>query len=184
VGRRERARTLTIEERRAEVARLAKMAWTETRIAAELGCSQPTVCRDLKMILAELAENRIEDAAQARELAREKLSTAEAACMSILVHSEEGDPELALKATDRLVKIQERLARMYGIDAPERVENTISGGSELTPEAIASATARVFGELAHAGTGDDARNGRLSADGQPDGDPGEPPPEQDSNPAA
>jgi len=124
------------------VARLVKLAWTETRIAEELGCSQGTVSKDLKVILAELAEHRIADAEQGRALAREKLGTAEEACVGILLQARDTDPELALKATDRLVRIAERIAKLYGLDAPERLDATLTEGP--SPEAAARAIREVF----------------------------------------
>ena len=164
MGRAEKARHWSIEERRAEVARLLRMGCSERAVADELGIPKSTVHDDAVAIAEELVANRVGNAEQMRALATERIAAAAAECHRVLQTASGSDPELVLKATDRIERLESRLAKMWGIDAPERVENTISSGAELTPEAIASATARVFGELAHAGTGDDARNGRVSAD--------------------
>lgn len=137
-----KARAWAIEERRAEVAKLLRRGWTERRIAEELGIPKSTVHTDAEAIAEELVANRVSDAEKARALAAERLAVAHAACIQVLEGAEAGDPELVLKATDRIERIEARIARMWGLDAPERVDATVTEGP--TPTAAARLVREVF----------------------------------------
>jgi len=47
------------------------------------------------------------------------------------------DPGPALAAIDRLLKIQERRARLLGLDAPTKVDTTITESAQLAPDTAA-----------------------------------------------
>lgn len=131
MGQAKKARDWTITTRRAEVARLLRKGWTARRIAEAVGFSLGTVSADCKFIAAELVEHRIADTEQARALAAERLAVVTTTAAGILARSRSTDPELALKAADRIVKVEERTARMYGLDAATEVLVTQRLESEL-----------------------------------------------------
>ncbi len=164
-----KAREWAREERRTEVARLLKKGWTERQMAAELEVPKSTIHEDVEFIATELVEARIADAEKARALAADKLAVAERAVIQVLETASDVDPELALKATDRLVRIHERLAKMYGTDAPEKIDATLTEGP--SPEAAARLVREAFQteETHEAGH----RGGRPGdAPGPADGDAG------------
>lgn len=126
-----KARAWAIGERRAEVARLLRKGWTERRIADHLGIPKSTAHEDAAFVAAELVANRVSDAEQCRALATERLAVVRSAAASIMSAARGTDPELALKAADRIVKVEERTAKMYGLDAATEVLVTQRLESEL-----------------------------------------------------
>ena len=57
------------------------------------------------------------------------------------------DPELALKAVDRLVKLMDREAKLSGLDTPVRVETSWAGGVSEADREIAAAVAAAEAEV-------------------------------------
>jgi hypothetical protein len=112
-----------LEERRAKVAEFMLARWSYRRIAADLGVGYGTVERDAAAIKAEWRARRAEaiDELIAGELAR--LDTAEAAIWGDVAGGSFG-------AIDRLLSIQERRAKLLGLDAPTKVAPTSPDGSE------------------------------------------------------
>lgn len=133
-------KTTDSAERDAEAARLRGLGWSYRRIAREMGYAnasgpQKAVQRALAAIQQEAAEE-----VRALELARLDGLWEKAAEIfgkdSLLVQqgrvvrvpvdidgtaSPVVDEELKLKALDRLLRIQERRARLLGLDAPSRL---------------------------------------------------------------
>lgn len=127
----QRGKKLALAERRAEVSDLTFQGWTTRRIAAKLGVSHATIARDVDLILTELAEHQIKDAEKIRARECENLARAESAALKILTGAEAEDQELALKAADRIAKIQERRAKLLGLDAAIEVQVTQRLATEL-----------------------------------------------------
>lgn len=121
--------------RDAEAARLRGKGWTYRRIATEMGYESHTSAIDaVKRALDAIRE---EPAQEVRTLELERLDSMYAAVMRVLetkhftvsqgrlIHI--GDEPLeddgpVLAAVDRLLKIQERRARLLGLDAPSKAE--------------------------------------------------------------
>ncbi|WP_069743045.1 hypothetical protein [Streptomyces sp. EN23] len=138
-------RSLSTAERDARAAELRSKGWTYRRIAAELGWKQGAdaynaVQRVLKETVREAGE-------EVRSLELERLDRLEAAANEVLEREHvtvsngrvvvlheaplpDGGPVLA--AIDRLLKIQERRARLLGLDAPTKQNISI------TPERAAA----------------------------------------------
>ncbi|MET9701693.1 hypothetical protein [Streptomyces griseus] len=143
-------RSLTTAERDAQAAELRSKGWTYRRIAAELGWKQGAdaynaVQRVLKETVREAGD-------EVRALELERLDRLEAAANEVLerehvtvsngrviVLNETPLPDdgPVLAAIDRLLKIQERRARLLGLDAPTK--QAIS----ITPERAAALEALV-----------------------------------------
>jgi AcrR family transcriptional regulator len=157
----QRGKELAIEARRVEVARLTHMGWSTRRIAAEIGVSHGTVATDVDAILTELAAHQTKDAEKIRARELETLAQAEAAVLKVLDRAEAEDFEMVLKATDRVAKIQERRAKLLGLDAPERLDATLTEGP--SPEAAARAIREVFAVSKTHGD-DDPDAGRTAGD--------------------
>ncbi|MCX4601202.1 hypothetical protein OG402_11955 [Streptomyces anulatus] len=132
-------RSLTTAERDAEAARLRSLGWTYPRIAAELGFNHRAdawnaVQRVLKDTVREAGE-------ELRTLELERLDALYVAASEVLerehvtvsngrvvdLHgSPLPDDGPVLAAIDRLLKIQERRARLLGLDAPTKQNISIS----------------------------------------------------------
>lgn len=167
----QRGKELEVAERRAEVGRLTRKRWSSRRIAEHLGVSHTTVSRDLELVLEQLKENAIKDADKIRADELETLADVEAKVIEILERSrsvESGADEngnelglnldITLRAADRLLKIQERRANLLGLDAPERIDATLTEGA--TPEAAA----RLVREQFAASGANDSNDGRDPGD--------------------
>lgn len=122
-----RARAWSIEQRRAEVEKLLCKGWSERRIAAHLGVGKTTVHTDAEAVLDMLRQTQVKGAELVRARELEKLATAETVVLEVL-EAGEVEPDTALKAIDRLVKVQERRAKLLGLDAPERIDATVAEG--------------------------------------------------------
>ncbi|MFJ6319693.1 hypothetical protein ACIQJW_26785 [Streptomyces californicus] len=138
-------RSLSTAERDAEAARLRSLGWSYPRIAAELGWKTRADAHNaVKRVLKETVREAGDDV---RTLELERLDRLEAAANEVLerehVTVSNGrvvvlheaplpDDGPVLAAIDRLLKIQERRARLLGLDAPTKQAITI------TPERAAA----------------------------------------------
>lgn len=161
-----RAREWKREERRADVAKLHARGWSVRRIAAALGVGKSTVAEDVDALLAELVSVRIADCEKARESELEKLASCEAAALDIVLQAEQApgelDPDVVMRACDRVVKIQERRAKLLGLDAPEKLDATLTEGP--SPQAAARLVREVFAvKDTHGGADDGADSGAAEA---------------------
>lgn len=131
----QKGKELEVAERRAEVGRLTRKRWSSRRIAEHLGVSHTTVSRDVDILLTELAANAIKDADKIRADELETLADTEAKVIEILDRvratesgtdkdgNEDGlDLDITLRAADRIVKVQERRAKLLGLDAAIEVK--------------------------------------------------------------
>lgn len=110
---RERANIL---ERQLLALDLRKAGLTYRAIASKLGVNHQTAYNDVMNELKRLAAQRSESAEELRQLELEKLDKYET---HLTNWAEAGSVE-AIKA---LLKIQERRAKLLGLDAPEKIEH-------------------------------------------------------------
>jgi hypothetical protein len=151
------------------------MAWSARRIAEHLGCGHATVSRDVDAILTELSAHQTKDAEKIRARELETLAQAEAAVLKVLDRAEAEDFELVLKASDRIAKLQERRAKLLGLDAPERLDATML--AIANPSEAARLVREAFGEDGNGSGHPGDAPGAADADGGPvGGDAGEVPP--------
>jgi transposase len=168
----QKGKELAITERRAEAARLTHKGWSTRRIAEHLGCSHATIANDVNALLSELVEHQIKDAEKIRARELEKLALAESAVIEVLERSSEEDADMVLKATDRIARLQERRAKLLGLDAPERIDATVSEGP--TPETAARLVREEFGESDNGSGRQGTATAAADADDRPvSGDAGE-----------
>lgn len=131
-------RTLASAERDAQAARLRAQHWTYQQIADELGYPNRSeayraVQRALKAAIREPGEELLAlELERLDRLARAAEEVLEAHHVKVaggeIVYDEAGQPledtKPVLEAIDRLLKIQERRARLLGLDAPVKQQIT------------------------------------------------------------
>lgn len=91
---------------------------TYREICAKHGVGHSVVLKDIEAMLAERDGGNIQ---LMRELEAERLDAATTRVMQIIGDSKAGT-EVVLKAIDRLARIVGRRARLFGLDAPVKVE--------------------------------------------------------------
>ena len=110
-GKRERR-----AERRVNAFDLRKQGLPYREIAKRLGCSTRTVYTDVERTLDELNRRAVESLDHLRRLELERLDEATAA---IYPKVKRGD----VAAIDRMLKLQERRAKLLGLDVPVRQDS-------------------------------------------------------------
>lgn len=129
-------RSLENQERDAEAARMRGRGASYQKIADALGYGNRSNAH--RAVARVMAETIAEPAEEARQFQLDQLDSMTEVAFEVLeannfvvsdgriVRDEDGapirDPEMVLKALDRLIKIQERRAKLLGIDAPKRSE--------------------------------------------------------------
>ena len=109
-------------ERRLRAWELRKSGASYRAIARELGYSYDTAHKDVQHVFRTLIERTTESAEQARKIDTERLDT-----MLLALASKIRDGNVA--AIGQAIQILARRAKMYGYDAPEKVE--MSGSMEV-----------------------------------------------------
>ena len=99
-------------ERRDKAVRLRREGLTLREIAARLGISPATAHEDISRALADIPAESVEEL---RTVWGERL---EAATAVVMPQVEAGD----LDAVDRLVRLTDRAAKLYGLDAPANIQ--------------------------------------------------------------
>lgn len=123
------ATEITMLERRSKVVDLARTGKSYRRIAEDLGISSPSVvARDIAAWAAETRPSS-EVTEELRKLQREEIMA-----LRERLWARMEDPDVQLAVTDRLVKLQEREARLMGLDLQQGISVTI-----LTREGLARA---------------------------------------------
>jgi len=115
-----------IAARQAEAIKLRVRGKSVREIAELLGVSKSQAHIDVRAAMASTAKEAEENVNEQRGLELGRLERALEVVESVLTNSngaEEGD-ELALKALDRLVKIQDQRAKLLGLYAPEKKDIT------------------------------------------------------------
>jgi hypothetical protein len=115
---------MVIEQRRAKVVKLRVAGWSIRDIAAHLNVSVGLVHGDLSEVLVRTREQANESVKVERELSIERLETA---IKKIWDQVEGGD----LDAVDRLVRLEQRLAKLQGLDAPTKQELSGPDGAPI-----------------------------------------------------
>lgn len=133
--------------RRAKVTKLRAEGKTLDQISATLGVSKGTVHNDFQASLAVTLNREKIDAERLRMDQLQRLATCTQAAFEIL--RDNPDPELRLKAVDRIIKVEERVSKLLGLDAPARTEfaGTVEVGA-VGPMEAARLVRQQFGDHA------------------------------------
>jgi len=97
-------------ERHVRAFELRKQGYSYRRIAVGLGVSATTVHADVRSVLAELAELRLESAAEYVTMELERLDIAQQA---LYQHMSSGDPQIV----NAWIKVSESRRKLLGLDA-------------------------------------------------------------------
>lgn len=125
-----RVRKALIAERRTKAIAMRAAGEQWETIARECGYgSRGAACQDVARALAERRAEQDDQADNLRAIEVEHLEALRRR-MQAIVDSGDGDEQM--KATDRLVKIGERLAKLQGIDAPVKVDQASTVRYEIT----------------------------------------------------
>lgn len=115
IGAKQKAKELEIEVRRAKVAKLKLGGISLRQIAQELGCSLGTVHSDLEAVLARTVDTADEHIRMERDVS---LGRCEVALRAIWPRICRGDVE----AINAFVRLDQRRAKLLGLDAPTKQE--------------------------------------------------------------
>lgn len=137
-GKRGAQRQLEAAERHVQAFELRKQGYTYREIGAALGVAHKTAFEDVRKVLAELAETRLESAAEYVDMELEHLDMAQQA---LAQHLESGDPQII----NAWVKVSESRRKLLGLDAPAKTAITNPDG---TPAAYAELRTVVLNLLA------------------------------------
>ena len=122
-----RPRRLLALQRQRQAFQMRLAGATEYEIAKQLGVSQPAVSHMLTKARAELSEEVRLDQDQYHTIQLHDIFSALSVIRQKLTSKDAGEQ---LAAIDRLNRLHERLARLEGLDAPERKDVT-SGGEPV-----------------------------------------------------
>jgi len=109
---------------------------TKREIAATLGVSVNTVSKDISWMIEHEKADAPQLVNEIREIESQRLDGWLERASRLL---ENVDPDVSLKALDRLVKIAERRAKLLGLDAPVKQEIETSVKGELSPADVRAA---------------------------------------------
>jgi orotate phosphoribosyltransferase-like protein len=107
--------TEQIAERRIKAFELRKKGNNYREIAKVLGVSAPTILADVRAVLKELSKEQQKEAADYKALELDRLETLQVKMWELAVKGDQG-------AVDRVLRIQERRAKLLGLDAPVKTE--------------------------------------------------------------
>src|SRR5579872_6048326 len=163
-----------IEERRRQSWVLRLKGKSIRQIAAALGVSVATSHSDLKVVLERTKKENDEAAEDHRVVSVARLDraldTIEDALTAFSVRTDAGgeiierdvDHELRLKALDRLLKLEERRAKLLGLDAPVKTEVEASVTNVASPAEAARLVRTAFGEHASKKATDESESASVS----------------------
>jgi len=129
-------------ERRVQALELRKAGASYRQIGKTLGTSQVQAYRDVQRMLQALAKVETDKARELRSLEDERLNDL---LLVLWPQAKKGN----LGAIDRIVRIMERRARLFGLDAPTKVAETTPEGMALPPEQVSLRIVRLL-EMAQA----------------------------------
>lgn len=149
-----------ISLRQAEACGLRVKGHTYREIATKLEVSVGQAHADVHAAMAETLKLGAEDAEMERWIQLRRLDGAlktvnEVLDAEVFGESGERDHELRLKALDRLVKLEERRAKLLGLDAPAKQEIDAKVTGAASPAEAARLIREAFGE--HAARNESAR---------------------------
>lgn len=122
--KRQAVKELTIEQRRAKVVFLRVRGHSIRDIAAKLGVSVGTIHDDLTEVLVRAREDSTEKMKAERETSVARLELAIEKIMPQVLRG-------GLDAADRLVRLEQRLAKLKGTDAPTKTELSGPDGAPI-----------------------------------------------------
>jgi orotate phosphoribosyltransferase-like protein len=112
--------TEQIAERRVKAFELRKKGNNYREIAKELGVTAPTILADVRAVLHELSKEQQKEAADYKVLELDRLETLQVKMWELAINGDQG-------AVDRVLRIQERRAKLLGLDAPTKADVTSNG---------------------------------------------------------
>lgn len=116
-----KAKQVELAERRAKAVKLRTAGQTWEAIAVELGyCNRGAAYKDVMVALDEARAELAVSTEQFRELSLQRLDAMRRKVQEVI--DQAGAGAAALQAIDRLVKIDEREARLLGLDQAQKVE--------------------------------------------------------------
>jgi len=166
-----------IELRQGDALKLRVKGHTFKEIAQKLSISVGQAHADVQAALSDVREDVARDAATERKLQLKRLDKAMVVADGILESKSNGLDvgddidsaeiaeelsrleEIKLKAIDRIVKLEERRAKLLGLDAPEKREIDARVAGVASPEEAARLVREKFGE--HAAKVGDGSAGAL-----------------------
>lgn len=127
-----------VAAKRAEALRLRRLRFTYERIAAHIGCTQPRAYQLVKEALEEMRLQAYDDVEHVRQLECLSLDAWQATIETRIAKAGDAASNADILV---LIKIQERRARLLGLDAPEKQELSGPGGKPLE---VANVDARML----------------------------------------
>ena len=122
---------LSAAERRKQILKLRRYGMPFSEIAEHVGCTPQYCHKVVRAYLDKLSDEMAEDVKQMRRLEAERLDAAHRAAWPKAI---KGD----LRAIDRVLRIMERRAKLFGLDAPQRRELTGKDGTPLVGGGLAA----------------------------------------------
>jgi hypothetical protein len=165
-----------IEERRSRAWTLRLKGKSVRQIAAALGVGVATAHSDLKTVLERTKADNDQAAEDHRSVSIARLDraldTIEDALEAVDVRTDDNgdiiergvDHELRLKALDRLLKLEERRAKLLGLDAPVKTEVEASVTNVASPAEAARLVRTAFGEHASKKESDESESAPVSGE--------------------
>ena len=111
-------------ERRVKAFELSKAGASYRQIGAQLGVSVATVHKDVTTVLKKLNDQTLELASLMRAMQTERLDTM---LLGVWPQAKRGD----VAAVDRVLRIEERRSRLWGLDMPIKQEITGKDGGAI-----------------------------------------------------
>ncbi len=133
-----------IELRRNRAIQLRVEGWSYREIAEELKVSVSTAFGDVESVIERNRQEANENAEKARRIALQRIDVA---VRGLMPDVRSGNA----RSAEVMAKLEERRAKLIGLDAPEKRELTGADGGPLavaTPEAAARAVRELFGQHA------------------------------------
>lgn len=120
---------ITAAEKKTMAVQLREAGLTFQQISEQVGCSVSRAHQYVENELDRLNEKASESAETLRRLEAERLDRATTGIWS---HVKRGD----YKAIDRLIKIMERRAKLFGLDGPTKLATTDPEGNEAPARVV------------------------------------------------
>jgi transposase len=165
-----------IHLRQTQAIALRVKGYSFREIAKELGVSVGQAHHDVRAAMAEFDDQASADVELERKTQSKRLESALKSVSEVLaaeVYDADGnaDHELKLKAIDRIVKLEERRAKLLGLDMPTKTEIDARVTNEASPTEAARLVREAFGSHALDGpdTGDAGSDGAGSVPASPSG---------------
>jgi len=122
---------LSAAERKREIIKLRRDGLTFHEIGEQVACTPQYAFKVVRVYLERVDKELSEEVAQLRRLESERLDRAHRAVWPKAI---KGD----LRAIDRVLRIMERRARLFGLDAPQKRELTGKDGRPLVGGGLAA----------------------------------------------